>query len=82
MLSDAAFESLALLTLLEFDKGLLLIDSLALLLDGLLECGFCITFTFGTIFLYTGELFPTEVRTSGIGSANFIGELSIHPSRT
>ena len=33
-----------------------------------------ITFTFGTIFLYTGELFPTEVRTSGIGSANFIGE--------
>ena len=41
-----------------------------------------ITFTFGTIFLYTGELFPTEVRTSGIGSANFIGELSIHPSRT
>ena len=31
------------------------------------------TAAFGTVYLYTGELFPTEVRTSGIGSANFIG---------
>ena len=33
-----------------------------------------ITFSFGVIFLYTAELFPTEVRTSGIGSANFVGK--------
>jgi len=33
----------------------------------------CITFSFGVIFLYGAELFPTEIRTSGIGSASFVG---------
>ena len=36
-----------------------------------------ITFSFGVIFLFTAELFPTEVRTSGIGSANFIGKMKV-----
>ena len=60
MLTDAAIESLALLTLLKLDKGLLLIDSLALLLDGLFECGFCITFTFGALFLAFSFTFDTR----------------------
>ena len=33
----------------------------------------CITFSWGVLFLYNAELFPTEVRTSGIGSASFVG---------
>ena len=33
----------------------------------------CITFSFGVIFLYGAELFPTEIRTSGLGSASFVG---------
>ena len=33
----------------------------------------CVTFSWGVLFLYNAELFPTEVRTSGIGSASFIG---------
>jgi len=33
----------------------------------------CITFSFGVIFLFAAELFPTEIRTSGIGSASFVG---------
>lgn len=50
MFPYAALESQALLALLKLDKGLLLVDCLALLLDGLFELGFSI-FTFGTIFL-------------------------------
>ena len=57
MLRDATLESLAFLALLKLDKGLLLIDGLALLLDGLFECGFCISFTFGTFFLAFGFTF-------------------------
>jgi hypothetical protein len=34
----------------------------------------CITFSFGVLFLYVNELFPTEIRTSACGSASFIGE--------
>ena len=33
----------------------------------------CITFSWAVLFLYTAELLPTEVRTSGIGSSSFIG---------
>ena len=33
----------------------------------------CVTFSWGVLFLYNAELFPTEVRTSGIGSASFVG---------
>ena len=33
-----------------------------------------ITFSFGVVFLYTAELFPTELRTTGLGSANFVGK--------
>ena len=33
----------------------------------------CITFSWAVLFLYTAELLPTEVRTSGIGSASFLG---------
>ena len=33
----------------------------------------CITFSWAVLFLYSAELFPTEIRTSGIGSASFIG---------
>ena len=51
MFPNAALESQALLALLKLDKGLLLVDCLALLLDGLFELGFSISFTFGTIFL-------------------------------
>ena len=60
MFPDATLESLALLALLKLDKGLLLIDSLALLLDGLLECGFCISFTFGALFLAFSFTFDTR----------------------
>ena len=35
-----------------------------------------ITFSFGVVFLYTAELFPTELRTTGLGSANFVGKNS------
>ena len=34
----------------------------------------CITFSFGVLFLYGNELIPTEIRTSGTGSASFIGK--------
>ena len=57
MVPDATLESLALLTLLELDKGLLLIDSLALLLDGFFEFSFFISFTFGTFLLAYGVTF-------------------------
>ena len=33
----------------------------------------CVTFSWGVLFLYNAELFPTEVRTSGIGSCSFVG---------
>ena len=33
----------------------------------------CITFSWAVLFIYSAELFPTEIRTSGIGSASFIG---------
>ena len=33
----------------------------------------CITFSWAVLFLYTAELLPTEVRTSGIGSSSFLG---------
>lgn len=37
-------------------------------------CGkMCITFSWAVLFIYSAELFPTEIRTSGIGSASFIG---------
>ena len=35
----------------------------------------CITFSWAVLFLYNAELFPTEIRTSGIGSASFVGRL-------
>ena len=33
----------------------------------------CITFSWAVLFLFTAELLPTEVRTSGIGSSSFLG---------
>jgi len=42
----------------------------------------CITFSFGVIFLYGAELFPTEIRTSGIGSASFVGRTYQMPQLT
>ena len=33
----------------------------------------CITFSFAVIFILCAEIFPTEVRNSGIGSASFVG---------
>ena len=33
----------------------------------------CITFSWAVLFIYSAEIFPTEIRTSGIGSASFIG---------
>eukprot|EP00092_Neocalanus_flemingeri_P018838 GFUD01020396.1.p1 GENE.GFUD01020396.1~~GFUD01020396.1.p1 ORF type:complete len:549 (+),score=92.66 GFUD01020396.1:57-1703(+) len=33
----------------------------------------CITFSWAVLFLYSAEIFPTEIRTSAIGSASFIG---------
>lgn len=57
MVPDATLESLALLTLLELDKGLLLIDSLALLLDSFFDFSFSISFTFGTFLLAFGFTF-------------------------
>ena len=57
MLCDATLESLAFLTLLKLDKGLLLIDGLALLLYGFLKCGFCISFTFSAFLLAFGFTF-------------------------
>ena len=33
----------------------------------------CITFSWAVLFLYTAELLPTELRTSGIGSSSFLG---------
>ena len=59
MVPDATLESLALLALLKLDKGLLLIDSFALLLDGFFKFGFFVAFAFGALFLtfsFTFEL--------------------------
>jgi len=35
----------------------------------------CVTFSFGAIFVYAAELVPTEIRTSAIGSASFLGRI-------
>ena len=35
----------------------------------------CITFSFGVVYLYTAELFPTEIRTTGFGSCSFVARL-------
>ena len=37
----------------------------------------CITFSFGVIFLFITELLPTEIRTTGLGTASFIGRWGI-----
>ena len=34
----------------------------------------CVTFSFGALFVYAAELVPTEIRTSAIGSASFLGK--------
>jgi hypothetical protein len=31
-----------------------------------------VTFSFGTIYLYTAELYPTVLRTTGMGIASFM----------
>jgi len=35
----------------------------------------CVTFSFGALFVYSAELVPTEIRTSAIGSASFLGRI-------
>ena len=35
----------------------------------------CITFSWAVLFLYSAELFPTQIRASGIGSASFLGRV-------
>jgi len=35
----------------------------------------CVTFSFGALFVYAAELVPTEIRTSAIGSASFLGRI-------
>ena len=35
----------------------------------------CITFSFGVLYLYTAEIYPTELRISGIGSCSFVGRI-------
>ena len=35
----------------------------------------CITFSFAVVYLYSAELFPTEIRTTGIGSCSTVGRL-------
>lgn len=35
----------------------------------------CITFSFGVVYLYSAELFPTEIRTTGIGCCSTVGRL-------
>ena len=35
----------------------------------------CITFSWAVLFLYSAELFPTQIRASGIGSASFLGRI-------
>jgi len=36
---------------------------------------FCITFSFAVVYLYSAELFPTEIRTTGIGCCSTVGRL-------
>jgi OCT family organic cation transporter-like MFS transporter 4/5 len=31
-----------------------------------------VTFSFGTIYLYTAELYPTVLRTTGMGASSFM----------
>ena len=37
----------------------------------------CVTFAFGALFVYAAELVPTEIRTSAIGSASFLGNFKV-----